>query len=76
MPSLRKPLISIHTKQKYKSAQNLDTTVKIATRWKGKIYDRWRCFYLEEGETIIMPKDMPHSVYGEEKFKMLLVVSF
>lgn len=33
-------------------------------------------FYLEEGETIIMPKDMPHSVYGEEKFKMLLVVSF
>ena len=33
-------------------------------------------FYLEAGETIIMPKDIPHAVYGEEKFKMLLVVSF
>lgn len=30
----------------------------------------------EEGKTIIMPKDIPHAVYGEEKFKMLLVVSF
>lgn len=30
----------------------------------------------QEGQTIIMPKDEPHSVYGEEKFKMLLVVSF
>lgn len=33
-------------------------------------------FFLEEGQTIIMPKDVPHSVFGEEKFKMLLVVSF
>ena len=33
-------------------------------------------YYLEEGQTIVMPKDEPHSVYGEEKFKMLLVVSF
>lgn len=33
-------------------------------------------FYLEEGETLIMPKDIPHAVYGEERFKMQLVVSF
>ena len=33
-------------------------------------------FYLEAGETLIMPKDIPHAVYGEEKFKMQLVVSF
>lgn len=33
-------------------------------------------FTLEEGQTIIMPKDIPHAVYGKEKFKMLLVVSF
>ena len=31
---------------------------------------------LKEGESIIMPKNIPHAVYGEEKFKMLLVVSF
>lgn len=30
---------------------------------------------LKEGESIIMPKNIPHAVYGEEKFKMLLVVS-
>lgn len=33
-------------------------------------------FSLKEGETLIMPKDIPHAVYGEERFKMQLTVSF
>lgn len=33
-------------------------------------------FILNEGETLIMPKSIPHAVYGEEKFKMQLIVSF
>lgn len=33
-------------------------------------------FILNEGETLIMPKDIPHAVYGEERFKMQLTVSF
>ena len=33
-------------------------------------------FYLDAGETLIMPKDIPHAVYGEERFKMQLIVSF
>ncbi len=33
-------------------------------------------FILEEGETLIMPKDIPHAVFGEERFKMQLVVSY
>lgn len=33
-------------------------------------------YILNEGETIIMPKGIPHAVFGEEKFKMILVVSF
>lgn len=33
-------------------------------------------FILNEGETLIMPKDVPHAVYGEEAFKMQLTVSF
>ena len=33
-------------------------------------------FILSQGETLIMPKDIPHAVYGEEQFKMLLTVSF
>ena len=33
-------------------------------------------FQLTEGETLVMPKDVPHAVYGQERFKMLLTVSF
>ncbi len=33
-------------------------------------------FLLHEGETLIMPKSIPHAVYGEERFKMQLTVSF
>ena len=33
-------------------------------------------FHLNEGETLIMPKDIPHAVYGETRFKMPLTVSF
>ena len=43
---------------------------------KGKFTIGGDVFFLEEGQTIIMPKDVPHSVFGEEKFKMILVVSF
>ncbi len=31
---------------------------------------------LHEGESLIMPATLPHSVHGIERFKMLLVVSF
>ena len=31
---------------------------------------------LHEGETIVMPARHPHAVYGQEQFKMLLVVVF
>ena len=31
---------------------------------------------LHEGESIVMPARHPHAVYGEEPFKMLLVVVF
>ena len=33
-------------------------------------------FLVPQGETLIMPKDIPHAVYGQERFKMLLTVSF
>lgn len=33
-------------------------------------------FILTTGETLIMPKDIPHAVYGQEQFKMQLIVSF
>ena len=43
---------------------------------KGRFTICGEVFILNEGETVIMPKGIPHAVYGEEKFKMLLVVSF
>ena len=33
-------------------------------------------FLLHEGDTLIMPKNIPHAVYGQEQFKMQLIVSF
>lgn len=43
---------------------------------KGRFTIGGEVFILNEGETVIMPKGIPHAVYGEEEFKMLLVVSF
>ena len=43
---------------------------------KGRFTVGGEVFILEEGETLIMPKDIPHAVCGEERFKMQLTVSF
>lgn len=42
----------------------------------GKITIDGEEFLLREGESIVMPAGHPHSVYGQEQFKMLLVVVF
>lgn len=31
---------------------------------------------IEEGQSIVMPAEKPHAVFGKERFKMLLVVAF
>lgn len=43
---------------------------------KGRFTVGGEVFYLEAGDTLVMPKDIPHAVFGEEKFKMQLVVSY
>lgn len=43
---------------------------------KGRFTVGGEVYVLEAGETLIMPKNIPHAVYGEEKFKMQLTVSF
>ena len=42
----------------------------------GKITIDGKEYFLHEGESIVMPAGHPHAVYGEERFKMLLVVVF
>ena len=43
---------------------------------KGKITIDGIEYFLHEGDTIVMPTKHPHSVFGEDKFKMLLTVVF
>ena len=43
---------------------------------KGRFTVGENVFIISEGETLVMPKGVPHSVFGEEKFKMQLIVSF
>lgn len=31
---------------------------------------------VKQGETLIMPKDIPHSVFASSRFKMLLIISY
>ena len=42
----------------------------------GKITIDGTEYLLHEGESIVMPAGHPHAVYGQESFKMLLVVVF
>ena len=42
----------------------------------GKITIDGADYILHEGESIVMPAGHPHAVYGQEAFKMLLVVVF
>ena len=42
----------------------------------GKITIDGTDYLLHEGESIVMPAGHPHAVYGQEQFKMLLVVVF
>lgn len=48
----------------------------IALDGTGKITISGKDFILNAGESIVMPANQPHAVYGEENFKMLLVVTF
>lgn len=42
----------------------------------GKITIGGEEFTLDAGETVIMPAKVPHAVFAQERFKMLLVVVF
>ncbi len=42
----------------------------------GKITIDGKDYELHEGEFIVMPAKHPHAVFGQEQFKMLLVVVF
>lgn len=42
----------------------------------GKITIDGKEYILHDGDSIVMPAKHPHAVYGEEKFKMELVVVF
>ena len=41
---------------------------------KGRFTVDGKPYILDEGESIVMPAGIPHAVFGEERFKMLLTV--
>lgn len=43
---------------------------------EGKITIDETEYFLKEGQSIVMPASHPHAVYGQQQFKMLLVVVF
>ena len=43
---------------------------------KGRFTVDGKEYVLSEGESLVMPKNLPHAVFAVERFKMLLVVSF
>lgn len=42
----------------------------------GKITIDGKAYLLKGGQSVVMPAGHPHAVFGEEQFKMLLVVVF
>ncbi len=60
--------ISTHESDGDAMAQVLDGTGKFTVGDKEHI--------VKKGEMLIMPSRVPHAVYGEENFKMLLTVVF
>ncbi|MFA5449973.1 MAG: cupin domain-containing protein [Clostridia bacterium] len=42
----------------------------------GKITIDGKDYQLKKGESIVMPANIPHAVYAEERFKMVLLVIF
>ena len=57
-------------------AQNNNVSITLFSFDKGEITIDGEKYILHTGESIVMPKDHPHAVFGKEKFKMLLVVVF
>jgi quercetin dioxygenase-like cupin family protein len=60
--------ISTHTSQ--------GDALVLALDGKGTVTVDGKSYVLEAGESIVMPSELPHAVYAEEKFKMFLVVVF
>ncbi|MFP4609063.1 MAG: cupin domain-containing protein [Candidatus Aenigmatarchaeota archaeon] len=42
--------------------------------WEGRVIIKGEEYELEEGETIVMPADVPHAVEAVSKFKMFLTM--
>ena len=60
----------------YQNEENGYTVCDIATDDDELVTSVGIMPYLCEGESIVMPRNVPHAVYGEQRFKMLLTVVF
>lgn len=43
---------------------------------KGRFTVDGKDYFLTEGESLVMPADLPHAIYAPEAFKWMLIVAF
>lgn len=69
-------LFAFEKGEEISSHQSNGDAMVVALDGKGKITIGGQEHMISPGETIVMPAKVPHAVYGEERFKMLLIVAF
>lgn len=73
-PGLNLSVIAIDKGEGLKTHTAPGDAMVVALDGEAKITIADEEFILKEGETIVMPKDIPHAVYGTSPFKMLLIL--
>ncbi len=73
-PGLNLSVIAIDEGEGLKTHTAPGDAMVLALDGEAKITIADEEFMLREGETIILPKSIPHAVYGMTKFKMLLIL--
>ncbi len=74
--SISMTLFSFEKDEEISTHESSGDAMVICLDGKGKITIDGVEHIISEGETIVMPAHHPHAVYGLERFKMLLVVTF
>jgi quercetin dioxygenase-like cupin family protein len=69
-------LFAFEKGEEISSHQSEGDALVLALDGRGKITIGGKEQLLNPGEAIVMPAGVPHAVYAEERFKMLLTVSF
>ena len=74
--ALRVPLVAFDKGEEISTHESGGDAFVTCLDGTGRITIDGADYVLREGESIVMPARHPHAVFGQEQFKMLLVVVF